>query len=80
MNKPNESTTTQETRELEQTLEVMNRRFVGKRVLIIGDHPHVDRIGIVDRAEKTLAGWGYVVNFAQGDSCFVFSGKHWRLL
>jgi len=64
----------------EQELEIMNRRFVGKKVLIIGDHPHVDRIGIVDRAVKTHVGWGYVVNFPQGDSCFVFSGKNWRLL
>jgi hypothetical protein len=64
----------------EQVLETMNRRFVGKKVLIIGDHPHVDRVGVVDRAEKTHAGWGYVVNFPQGDSCFVFSGKNWRLL
>jgi hypothetical protein len=64
----------------EQILETMNRRFVGKKVLIIGDHPHVDRIGVVDRAEKTHVGWGYVVNFPQGDSCFVFSGKNWRLL
>jgi hypothetical protein len=75
----NDSPQAQE-RTLEQILETMNRRFVGKKVLIIGDHPHVDRIGVVDRAEKTHVGWGYVVNFPQGDSCFVFSGKNWRLL
>lgn len=63
-----------------EQLETMNKRFVGKRVLIVGDHPHVDRIGTVDRAEKTPVGWGYVVKFAQGDSCFVYSGKNWRIL
>jgi hypothetical protein len=71
---------TAEAADLQHTLSKMNKRFVGKRVLIIGDHPHVDRIGTVNRAEKTPTGWGYVVNFPQGDSCFVFSGKHWRIL
>lgn len=52
---------TNEVADQQRTLEIMNARFVGKRVLLIGDHPHVDRVGTIDRAEKTPVGWGYVV-------------------
>lgn len=58
------------------------KQFIGKRVLIVGDHPHANKTGTVDRIEWiwTLEKWGFVVNLDDGQSCFVFNGREWRVL
>jgi hypothetical protein len=53
-------------------------------VVIVGDHPHADRVGIVDRLENTNAGYGFIVKCDDhsnlGDEFFVFNQKHWRVI
>jgi hypothetical protein len=60
------------------------KAWVGKKVLIVGDHPHADRVGIVDRFEYTHAGYGFIVKCDDGsmlgDEFFVFNQKHWRAI
>jgi hypothetical protein len=57
-------------------------RFVGKRVLIRGDHPHAGKAGTVDRAEmaRALRQWGFVVALDDYSECFVFKGEEWRVI
>lgn len=57
-------------------------RFVRKKVLLTGDHPHADRVGVVTSLERTWAGYGFKVDFvdSSGDGCFVFDPKHWKVL
>jgi hypothetical protein len=57
--------------------------IIGKRIQIIGDHPHTGEYGTVREAVKTtLAGWGLVVDLENcphwTDSCFVFEPKNVR--
>lgn len=50
--------------------------YVGKRVTIIGDHPHAGESGVVDRVEiaNLIRKEGLVVKLDDGWSeCFVFS-------
>lgn len=51
--------------------------WIGKRVMIVGDHPHSGRTGIVDRFEVAqLANReGAVIRFDNGESCFVFDAN-----
>lgn len=58
-------------------------RFIGKRVLITKPgHPHAHKTGTVDRMEvaNALGKWGFVVNYDDGLSGFVFHGSEWRVL
>lgn len=72
--------------EIPDELKELEKRFVGRKVLLCGDHPHADRVGIVDRLEfvSVLRKWGFIVRFEDGnllgDECFVFEGKDWRVL
>jgi hypothetical protein len=65
-------------------LHELHERFVGKKVLMLGDHPHADRVGIIDRMERAhaLNKWGFIVrfNYDEHDEAFVFEGKHWKIL
>ena len=50
--------------------------FYGRRLKIIGDHPHVDELGTIIDAEYTLSGWGFVVRLDSGSSCFVYKPEN----
>ncbi len=58
--------------------------LIGRRVRLIGDHPHAGETGTVDRVERTLAGPGLRVkldNCPHGtEGCFVFKPEHVRYL
>lgn len=64
------------------TLETLKKRFIGKRVLIVGNHPHTTKTGTVDRLEyvDVVGKYGFVVNFDDGLSGFVFDAKNWVVL
>lgn len=66
--------------ELPDSVVKIRDHFVGKKVLIVGDHPHADRVGHVEALERTHAGYGFKVAFPEGDGCFVFTQKHWRVV
>ena len=57
----------------------MTKRIIGKRVRIIGDHPHSGESGVVAGLENTIAGPGLRVeldNCPHGTAaCFVFKRK-----
>lgn len=57
-------------------------RLLGKRALIRGDHPHAGKVGTVARVElaRALGKWGFVVEFEDGQGCFVFRGEHWQVI
>jgi len=59
-------------------------RFIGKKVLIVGDHPWADRVGIVNGLVRTAAGWGFEVTFTDktlaNGGCFVFDKNHWKVI
>ncbi len=50
--------------------------FIGKRVLITGDHPWSDSLGELLSIEHTLAAWGIRIALDGGDQCFMFNSKH----
>lgn len=69
--------------EIPELLKPVAKRFIGKRVLITKKgHPHLHSVGTVDRLEQIgLTGqWGFVVNYDNGLSGFVFHGSEWRVL
>ncbi len=71
--------------EIPEQLKPIEKEFVGKKVLLIGDHPHAGRVGIVNRLDRAHAinKWGFVVRFDESkhDECFVFHGKsEWKVL
>jgi len=54
----------------------MNKYYIGKRVRIVGDHPHKGKTGTVVGIESTLAGYGYKIDLddkSTASACFVFS-------
>lgn len=61
----------------------MNRNYIGKRVRIVGDHPHKGQTGKVVSIERTLAGDGYKIELddkSTASACFVFSMLEMMLL
>lgn len=55
--------------------------ILGKRVKIVGKHPHSDEFGIVDRVEKTAFGkTGLIIKLDScphgTNECFVFSHEN----
>lgn len=58
----------------------MDNSIIGKKVQIVGKHPRKDEIGIVARAEKTVAGWGLRVELVSGEACFVFKPENLKVL
>ena len=54
----------------------MNKTYIGKRVRIVGEHPHTGKTGKVTAIERTLAGYGYKIDLddkSTASACFVFS-------
>jgi hypothetical protein len=70
--------------EIPDELKPLAKQWIGRKVLLVGDHPHADRVGIVNRMERAHAinKWGFIVRFdeSSNDECFVFEGKHWRTI
>lgn len=55
------------------------RWYVGKRVLLLGKHPHKGNVGVAVRTERTSSGdVGLIVNLDRGVSCFVFEPREVR--
>lgn len=58
--------------------------IIGRRVRLVGDHPHAGETGTIDRMEVTIIGPGLVVkldNCPHGtEECFVFNTEHVRYL
>lgn len=53
--------------------------LVGKRVRLVGDHPHAGTEGVGERIQKTAFGaTGLVVKLRDShtDGCFVFDRRH----
>jgi|GEM_PF-5650530 len=46
---------------------------IGRKVKIVGDHPHSGEYGTVESIEKTIAGTGIKIRLEDGEGCFVFS-------
>ena len=54
----------------------MNKNYIGKRVRIVGEHPHTRKTGTVTAIERTIAGYGYKIDLDDksiASECFVFS-------
>ncbi len=56
----------------------LRSEFIGKRVLITGNHPWSDSLGDIMSIERTLSGWGIRVALDGGYECFVFNHKHMK--
>jgi hypothetical protein len=72
-----------EVKQIPEELKPVADRLIGKRVLIVKrDHPHANKAGTVDRLEfaNALGRWGFVVNYDDGLSGFVFHGSEWKVL
>lgn len=49
-------------------------KLIGRRITIVGKHPHKGFSGIVKDYKSTIMGkYGFVVKLDNGLSCFVFS-------
>lgn len=69
--------------DIPEQLQPLAKQYVGKRVLIVKKgHPHFQSVGTVDRMEcaHALGKWGFVVEYDNGLSGFIFDGSEWRLL
>lgn len=54
----------------------MNENYIGKRVRIVGEHPHNGQTGTVVGIQPTIAGYGYKIDLddkSSASGCFVFS-------
>lgn len=69
---------------LPEQLREIHDRFVGAKVLMLKDHPHADRVGMIDRMELAgaLRKWGFIVRFDnnQYDEAFLFDAKHIQVI
>jgi hypothetical protein len=54
--------------------------LIGKKVKIIGEHPHSGEAGTVDGFDKTLAGLGIRIKLENGQGCYVYSYENLKLL
>lgn len=54
--------------------------LIGKKVKIIGKHPHSGKTGTVDGFDRTLAGTGMRIKLEDGQGCYVFSYENLKLL
>lgn len=56
-------------------------RFIGKRVLIIGDHPWSGEVGTATEVKQVPTGTkGIIVELDNGTSCFVFKESNLQML
>ena len=57
-------------------------KFDGRKILIVGDHPHKDDVAHILGAELTVHGkWGFVVKpIDYGEEYFVFKPEHVKFL
>lgn len=62
-------------------LRATEKQFVGRRVLVLTG-PHANKTGTVARLEHVgvLNRWGFVVDYDDGLSGFVFHGREWKVL
>jgi len=49
---------------------------IGSRVKILGDHPHVGRVGRIESVDHLIVGPAVCIRFEDGEACYVFSRKH----
>ena len=64
-------------------MQKMNKNYIGKRVRIVGEHPHKGKTGKVTAIEHTIAGYGYKIDLDDksiASGCFVFSMLEMMLL
>lgn len=58
----------------------IERQWIGKTVIMVGDHPHAHCVGIVEKRE----GSAFLVKATNcshmTDGWYVFNGKHWRVV
>ena len=52
--------------------------FYGRRVKIIGDHPHAGKYGVYLEDRRTILGVRPVVRLDDGGECFVMKPTDWR--
>lgn len=59
--------------------------IIGKKIKIIGNHPHSNEFGIVDRVEKTAFGSvGWIIKLEdcphRTNECFVFKSENLKII
>lgn len=55
--------------------------IIGKKVLIIGDHPWCGEMGVIKGIQSTSMGsTGWLVDLKNGTTCFVFNAKNLQIL
>lgn len=62
------------------TDEEIMKKMVGRRVLMVGDHPWKGQAGTIVRFEKTPFGTCPVVDLDNGQSCFAMKPNHIKAL
>jgi hypothetical protein len=59
----------------------MELDYLGKKVLIVGDHPHTGEAGIVKQIHKLgNAGRGFLVELDSGSGCYVFHTDNLKVI
>ena len=53
-------------------------KFFGRRVRIVGKHPHAGKAGVFVDIRRTVFGERPVVRLDGGDVCFVMDPKEWQ--
>jgi len=65
---------------MEETIESFKAKWIGKKVLIIGEHPHKNKVGeIIDFRRTVVCGWGLVVKSGD-EEFFVFKAHNMKVL
>jgi hypothetical protein len=49
---------------------------IGTRVKILGDHPHVGRVGRIESVDQLIVGPVVCIRFEDGEVCYVFPRRH----
>lgn len=56
------------------------KSLMGKKLLIVGKHPHKDMVGVVIGVDDTNVGKGIKVRLTDGIECYVFRAENVRWL
>ena len=57
-------------------LKDLTEQFYGRRLKVVGKHPHSGSHGKIVEVQNTISGVGFVVKLEDGSSCFVFKQEN----
>lgn len=66
--------------EAEKRKAKFEHEWIGKDVLIVGNHPHSKKTGTIKSFDYTGAGWGLMVELTEGGGCYVYHKENLQVI